>query len=455
MCPFVLDPLDEEEENQDEGFGAPAMTGGGQTFGGGGGGGAPQSNAAEQGTAKQGSGFVGLDKYMNANKGNDFGGQFTGKVQGSIDSAKDSLKQGAEGFTGASNQGAVKWNDVQDQAKGIVDSAGDNTSQDDVSKFKGFTGAKYQGPESFLGSSYGTQAQGSVQKAAQQGNALQSEGGRFALLDQFYGRPKYSMGEKSLDNLLVQNAPGVGARSQAIGGQAKQLSGQAGQTEQSLNNLAASNRQATQDTARQSKDYLGNSLAGFQTDLNQRYGDFNSANDAFNQGRRGDISDDAWDAESMGLFGLEEGSNLYDINAGDYVQDNPSASLGQFASDQDYAKYLALSQLAGDDPSYLSAADRAQAGTGAGMGRVSVDQQRLARDLAARKADYEPRNAALQDAIDSARGILQPEYATDEYLNSDEPSVIVGVNQVRELMRQQKELQELYGANRKVSKAEV
>ena len=389
MCPFSFDLLDEEKQKaqaQDQGAGAPAMTGGGLSFGAG----SPQAQPQqEKGTQKQGSGFVGLDQYMNANKGNKFGNQFTGKVQGSVDAAKQTLNQNADAFSNASNQGATKWNDVQGQVKGIVDSAGDSTTKDDASKVQGFANAKYQGPENFLGTAYGTQAQGGVQKAAQQAKALQSEGGRFALLDQYFGRPQYNQGQKSLDNVLVQSAPGVAARAQNIGTQAKQVSAQAAQKNQELDNIAAANKQATDDAAKQTRDYLGQARTGFETDLNKRYQDYLNTNKTYNDARRADVADDALDAETLGLYGLNEGQGIYGLNLSSYIQDNPQGSLGQFASDRDYARYLALSQLAGDDPTLLKADNRAKAGTAVGMGRATVDKNRLQSDIQASQTGYE------------------------------------------------------------------
>ncbi len=408
--PYSFDPLDEEQKKkaqEQQGGAAPSMTGGGQTFGAGSGGGLSQGPQADKGAQTQGSGFVGLDKYMAANRGNNFGNQVTGKVQGDVDQAKQGLASGTQAFTDASNQGTTRWNDVQGDVKNIVDNAGSGTSADDVSKYQGLAGAKYQGPESFLGSAYGTAAQGKVQKAAQAGQALQSEGGRFALLDNYFGRPNYSMGEKSLDNLLVQNAPGVAAKSQLIGGETKKLSRDAGQTEQSLNNLAASNRQATQDTAKNTKDYLGNANAGFQKDLDQRYQQYKSDTDASNAAMRSDLADNAWDQKTMAAFGVTPGTALWGVNAGSYLQDNPKASLGQFASDQDYAKYLAMEQLAGEDPSYLSAADRDKAGTGAAMGSYTVDQPRFQSDVQQGHMAY---NSAIQGLHDDIDSTIQKEY---------------------------------------------
>lgn len=463
--PFAFDLLDEEKQKaqaQDPGAGAPAMTGGGLSFGAG----SPQAQPQqEKGTQKQGSGFVGLDQYMNANKGNKFGNQFTGKVQGSVDTAKQTLNQSADAFSNASNQGATKWNDVQGQVKGIVDNAGDATTKEDAAKVKGFQEAKYQGPENFMGTAYGTQAQGSVQKASQQAKALQSEGGRFALLDQYFGRPQYNMGQKSLDNLLVQSAPGVAARAQNIGTQAKQVSAQAAQKNQELDNLAAANRQATADTAKQTQDYLGQARTGFETDLNKRYSDYTSANDAYKNARMSDVADDAFDADTMSLLGLNEGDTLYNTNLASYFQDSPNASLGEFASDQDYAKYLALSQLAGDDPTLLQTDNRAKAGTGAGLGKLAFDKDRFQSDRNTAQAQYDSQASALSsqagqfdqtasvkraaaDRMKDSRDPMERDFARQLYAEAD-----AAMNAANNARSQITSLQNSYGVNRKVRKA--
>lgn len=442
--PFAFDLLDEEEKKKQDaqGGGAPEMTGGGESFGGG----APASTSPqEKGTNKQGSGFVGLDKYMNANKASNFGGQLTGNVQGSVDQAKNSLSQGAQDFTNASNQGSQKWNDVGSQIKGIVDNAGDQTSKDDVSKLQGMAQAKYQGPESFYGSAYGSKAQGDVQKAAQQAKALQSEGGRFALLDQYYGRPNYSMGEKSLDNLLVQNNPGTGARAQSIGAQAQGIESGLGQTAKGLDNLAIANRAATTDTANQTRGYLGTAKSGFEDDLEKRYQDYLSQTGDFNQARQADVQDTALDGDTMGLYGLNPGDDIYDVNLGNYLQQTPTASRGQFASDQDYARYLALSQLSGEDPTLLSATDRAQAGTGSAMGKVSVDQAALKRDIADRQARYEQESAPI---IDRIRQIQQ--YFIDNKVTPEQQSRNAFNDELNDLNAQWQRIQQAYGAGTRV-----
>ncbi len=398
--PYSLDLLDEEQKKKQQDAAstgsAPAMTGGGQSFGSG----APQTQGpgAAKGTNQQGSGFVNLDKYLAANKSNNFGQQFTGNVQGTVNAGKDALTQGAQQFTDASNQGATHWGDVQGQAQGIVAGAGDSTTQADKDKIKSLQSVQYQGPDSFLGTSEGSKAAGASAKAQQEAKAFQSEGGRFALLDQYYGRPKYSTGEKTLDNALVQSTPGVAARAQNIGTQANQLVANGAKTSQDLGNVAAANRADTQATATNTRDLVGSALKGFGTDLESRYGDWKTGAAANHDTLASDISDDDLDENSLGAYGLTSGQNLYDIDLSKYLGNPAQASLGQFASDQDYAKYKALGELAGEDGTLLDQSNRGQAGS-AGSGSSSVDKDRLRTDLGARETAYKQEGLDIQSQI--------------------------------------------------------
>lgn len=403
MAPYAFDLIDEEkkkkeQEQQAQGeFGAPAMTGGGGSFTQG------ASPSQEKGANQQGSGFVNLDNYLNANKGSNFGSKFTGNVQSSVDTAKGAINQGADQFSQASNQGATKWSDVQPKAQGMVSGAGDNTSQADADQFKAWSNASYQGPESFNSTAWGTRAQGAAQKAGQEAKALGTEGGRFALLEQYFGRPTYNTGQKTLDNALVQNTPGVAAKAQNLGNQAGALTSQYGQTAQSSNNLAASNRAATQDTAKNSKDLVSQARSDFGTDLQGRYDTYKADTGKWNDARRADIGDDTLDDDTRKLYGLNSGDSLYNVDLSKYLTDSPTASVGQFASDADYARYLALEKLAGEEPSGLLATDRAKAGSGASMGKVGVDTSRLKSDIASAQSGYASQNDSLNSQINQAQ----------------------------------------------------
>lgn len=452
--PFTFDLLDQQKKKQQDPNapqGAPAMTGGGLSFGGGAG--APTTaQPKQQGAQKQGSGFVGLDKYMTANQGNNFGQQFTGKVENQVNQGQQALQQGAQSFTNASNQGAVK---DASKAKDIITNAGDGLAQGDIDTVKNTANARYQGPENFLSTDWGQQAQGNVQKAASQGKALQSEGGRFALLDQYYGRPQYSQGQKSLDNLLVQNDKRTAARSQALGGQAQKLSSDADDQNMQLDNLASQNKSVTAQTAKDTRDYLGQAKTGFQTDLQKRYDDYLSDTRAYNSARSSDLGDDNLDSSTLGMTGLKEGDNLYGLNLSDYIQNSPEASRGQFASDKDYARYLALSKLSGENPTLLNPSDRSKAGSGASMGRMGYDSGGLSGELSSRKKEYQEGIDPQNQAISHSDQVLQAAKSMEERGQFLQAQQLYGQaskergDAEAEIAR----LNDLYKINRKVGKA--
>ena len=124
--------------------------------------------------------------------------------------------------------------------------------------------------------------------------------------------------------------------------------------------------------------------------MNQRYQDYISGNSSFNSALTNDLNDgdEYLGNEAFGAYGFGEGQNLYDVDLSKFLTPSQNTSIDKFASDQDYAKSLALSQLAGEDPTTLTADGRKNAGKGANMGRYTVDKNALNRDLERRQFDY-------------------------------------------------------------------
>lgn len=402
--PFAFDPLEEQkkQEEQQAGGAAPAMTGGGQSFSGGGAGQPQVDDKQQKGAGGQGSGFVNLDKYMGANQASGFGNQFAGKVQGEIDAGKKALNDGANQFTGASNAGAVKWNDVQGEVGSLVDSAKDGVNDDEVKRFQGLSNASYQGPESFLGTDFGKQAQSGVQKAAQTSKATQSEGGRFALLDQYYGRPKYSGGEKTLDNLLVSNSKGFGARAQNMGNQAKDLTAQGMQAEQNMNNLATTNRAATNETRTNTAKAVGDAMTGAQGQANQAVIDANAARDAKFKAVQDAFSDGVISEQESRDLGINYQGQTYGADASGFLQQGGALSLNQVMTPQQRAHIQALSQLSGVEDTFASGAEVAQ------NDPYNFDAQGFGGAVEGKKTEYNSELNALKDSF--ATGTAAKEY---------------------------------------------
>ncbi len=260
--PYNYDPnLDDEESQDQQSQDAPLLAGGSQVIGG-----ASQTQGAPTGGAssKGGNQYQNLQAYLDANSGSDFGQKFTGKVQSDVAGAEGAQQQAATNFRTASDQATIK------QDKDLVDNSLANPTQADVTGFKRQKDAEYRGPMSFsdLQADY-QKAYGATRKAQDVAGAAQTEGGRFALLGNYFGNPAYTQGQKSLDNLLVSQDDGA---KQGIA-QAKANADQAAVNfraqEAPLSDYAASNKAETE----RARDYA-------RTQGTQKLGDVSKTYDA-------------------------------------------------------------------------------------------------------------------------------------------------------------------------------
>ncbi len=357
MAPYFRDPTlddDEEEKNgvQVSSSGVQAGPAGNVT----GGGGSPQPAT--------GSRFTNIDNYLKNNNAQAFGQQFGGKVQGTIDQAKNEIDTTAGSVK---NQiGSFQPPSKEDIDKTVA-GAGDTTSDEDAKRYQGYLGATYQGPNS-LSDNPGAQARirGGADRAATEANLSGNEAGRFSLLDSYFGRPSYNFGEKSLDNLLVQG--GGGLDSKGFQNQAAQLGGQARAQEQQISQMAAQKKgdiEAGRLAARQAigmqddGTFSGGPMGQIQSDIearmaaeaNRRAGSYNDI--------RGDTQDDVIsNPKTLGTLGLDPGQKLYRTKLEDFLRQGQAPDKYGTASDSDYARYLALSKLAGAEPTYLTADQR-------------------------------------------------------------------------------------------------
>lgn len=241
-----LDPNLKDQEGA-----APTLSGGSQLMSG------SQQAGSAPGTPGRSDRFQNLNDYLSANSGGSTGSNFAGKVQGDVNQAQTAQQSAGQKFQEASDRGATRAN------QSIVNQAISNPTdfiknQNNVSEFQKQFNAEYKGPRSYgdLGGEY-QQAAGATQKARNVAQQAGTEGGRFALLDQYFGggRPQggYSQGQKSLDNLLIQND----ATTQGSIQQARQNANAAQQSfqqqQKDLGGYAAGNvasTQAAKDAAR-------------------------------------------------------------------------------------------------------------------------------------------------------------------------------------------------------------
>lgn len=186
-----------ENENDAPEVGGPMVPGGGASTA------APTANGPQAPTAnkqKTPNNFADLSEYLRVNTPQEFGSKVAGKIGEDISKGEQTLSNAQGEFKNRADSSTVTDNN------GLIDQVSTSPETVDKTAFTGLRDAQYKGPESFSDTQdLYSQATGTAGAAVGKANASKTEGGRFALLDNYFGRPNYSRGEKALDNLLIQN----------------------------------------------------------------------------------------------------------------------------------------------------------------------------------------------------------------------------------------------------------
>jgi len=396
--PFFRDPNLERDEDEQSAGGSVQLSSGGMQAGPDG---DPNKGSGASAT-QSGSRFTNLDSYLKNNDAKGFGEQFGQKIESGIDQARANMDQAAGQVR---NQIGSFTTPSESDITGTVEKAkAGNISDDDAKAYQGWTNQKYQGPQ---GLADNAQAQGlywgQADKAKTEAGLAGKESGRFALLDQYFGRPNYSMGQKSLDNLLIQNGGGFNNQAQ-LQDKAASLVGYGNTQAKQISNEAAAKAAQLEASRKAARGALGlqddgsikgGAIGDFQTDLDGRVKNFDARSAEAYQNALADVKDDALDAPTVGGLGLADGANVYDLDLAKYISQSGPVDRAKLATGSDYAKYQALSKLAGLDPTYLDPSKSGMAET-QDTPRAAFNKDAVARDLKDREASY---RAAVDQAI--------------------------------------------------------
>lgn len=189
--------MDEEEKRKREE--TPTIAGGSSIIG-------ANVPSPEGGVPRSSGRFQNLQDYLKANQGSQFGSQFAGKVSADIGQAPKEQQRAYEQFKQRANEAGAPYNYESQVAETLA-----NPTQEKAPQYQKLLAGQYGGPKSLSDISDAYQrAYGATQKAQNVGKAAQTEGGRFALLGDYFGAPKYTRGQKTLDNLLLQGSAQTG-----------------------------------------------------------------------------------------------------------------------------------------------------------------------------------------------------------------------------------------------------
>jgi len=165
--------------------------------------GAPQSQSAtpQRNDKEKGSGFTNIQKVIGANEGNKLGSAVSSGLQQTGQNVQQSVDRAKERFGKSLEQGALGEQQAQER-QGLLDKAkrGEEISADDSGRFGRMSSGQYTG-DSGLQNAQGLQAKAGQAENLAQG--VNTQGGRYGLLQQFVGSPKYNQGAMRTDALLL------------------------------------------------------------------------------------------------------------------------------------------------------------------------------------------------------------------------------------------------------------
>lgn len=336
------------EDEQEQGNGGPVTPGSGTASN------APidgnqQAQAPAAGQKKMPGRFADLGEYLRVNQGQNFGGQVAGKIGQDINQGQQSLLGAQEQFKQRADANTVK------DTNNLIGQVATNPEGIDVNEYAKLRDAQYKGPAALSDTQdLYNQVQGAAGSAVGKANASKTEGGRFALLDSYYGKPSYSQGQKSLDNLLVQNDKNSQQAFDQMRSNANQLQQNVNNAGVELGNYGAQARGQTEAVANQAKNAVTGELGNTKNQINQNYQDVLA-----NQGNQYNLLNQA--LQSRDISGLsDEQKNLlnfgdldayYGVDPSQYLSKGQVTETGAMTPEQ-LTRYRALEKLAGSQDVY-------------------------------------------------------------------------------------------------------
>jgi len=372
---FAEKDKDKEQSNQQNGVqigtGSPVIQSPGASQGGG--------EAGQPQQTKSGS-YTNLQSYLNANKeqGSKFGQDVAGRVDTQIQGAQKQVQNFGNAFTNEVAKNTVNPNEALYKQ---VQADPTKVAGADYAKLRD---ARYMGPKtaSDLTGEY-QKTQAALDKASQGAQATGTESGRKAFLEEQYGTPAgnagYTAGQKKLDNFLIQSAPDSRQALEALKGKAdaarqgydelsKRLEGVATQGQQTTQEAQLKARQALglDDTGMFTKDSAYNKMLGA---IEKRASDANTYKTSDYNALLKAIQDRSLSPDQISRLGI--GGNLYGVDATQYLKGAGQVDKSQAATQAEYNRLKALSELAGrKDETGL---DATKVGTGDLYGRSAFD----------------------------------------------------------------------------------
>jgi uncharacterized protein YoxC len=372
------------------------------------------SGAVGQGSAPNspkpdsGSNFVGIQQYLNANKPQ--AEKLGTQVSGVIGQSADQARQGVSALNQEAQEKIKPVNSLSEDVVGKIQNSAEALTPEERELVKKTTSAQYKGPTAVTSLQNYQSAADATNKAKTNIEQSGTEQGRMGLISQVNSKPR-TQGMNTFDNALLQAGSGREKLAQAASSNQDVLSGltnaqsniqnQIGRADdpntpdvdESAGAIGQTNK-AQSDSYKAVQDALNNWKSAFQPKVQQAQEGLTGLQQRVNS----DIGDNPYglDAETMELLGLAGGERLYGLDLNSYLNPASPADINaaNVASSEDYARYGALADLAGDTSNLLNPADIAKAGTAP---KLSANKDKL-------KSDYEAANQSYENAYNTQVG---------------------------------------------------
>ena len=411
--PYINEELleDEEQDPQSQQISSSSQVIGSGT------GGSPQADAI----AKKGGGqFTNIDEYLRVNQPLKFGEQLAGKVGEDVTKAGESIDKIGQDFRARADQSSVRDNpELIGRATG-ADATNFAKEQGNVDEWNKIFNAKYSGPAEFQDApDLASSSSGAVKTATGKAGAAGTEGGRFALIDAYYGRPSSTQGQKALDNLLVQTDPNADNAFDQVRENANALARRASDQEKELTAYGTSARGTTEAARKAAREAIGVDDAGNYIEGAGAIGAVDKqANEEFERRTReqgldfgaldtflGKVGQGGGNlpltpqqqALLGGVDGLRINGRTYGVDPRTYLS-KPNLTKEATSSAAEQERMATLAKLAGVENTFLP--DSSSAGTLDDEAVVNFDRGRYTEALGNAKVAYEAESGPLWQRID-------------------------------------------------------
>lgn len=345
------------------------------------------------------SNFVGIKEYLDANKTQ--AGKLGDQTAQVINTSADEARQGVGALNSAADNSIKATNSLGAGILGKISTGAEALSGDERNQVKQTASAKYTGPktEADLGDAY-TNAAKTTQTATNNINNSGTEEGRMNLISQVNSKPR-TQGMNVFDNTLLQAGGGREKLAQASTAN-QDVKGSLDAATQSIRD-----RIGRGDDPNTPEDESAGAIGQTNKAQSEAYSQIQNAMNAWKSGFTpkvsqaqqnltgtqqrvaNDLGNDqlGLDQETMDLFGLSEGQRVYGLNFSDYLNSvSPGdVNASNVASNEDYARYGALADLAGEQDLMLKPEDATKAGTAP---KFAADKEKIKSDISKKEAAY-------------------------------------------------------------------